>query len=326
MATKNVLVTGIGGNVGQGIIRNIKALPYAIKVIGCNVLDFSAGNYMCDAFYKVPYAVDDAYISTIVGIVKQENIDLIIPSTDYEVYQLAANKAVIPCSIAVSNVEASRIYLDKYETWLHHKKHNIEFAESIKPSVYNKNFKECIVKPKKGRGSRGLHFNPADFSCFSDDEYMVQELHRGDEITTAFYVTQKKKLHGFVTMSRTLQNGTTNFCKVISDHDSLIAPILEKMIQHSEIIGSANLQSIATEDGRVIPFEVNCRISGTNSIRSNFGFKDVQYTLQEFLYNEAPDIPIVTPGIAVRVLLDVIYPDQRDVESLKDNSAKHYIF
>ena len=81
------------------------------------------------------------------------------------------------------------------------------------------------------------------------------------------------------------------------------------MTAHGEIRGSANIQSIVTQEGLIVPFEVNCRISGTNSIRSNFGFKDVKYTVQEYLYNITPDTPYLKYGIASRILMDVIYPD-----------------
>lgn len=326
MVTKNVLVTGIGGNVGQGIIRNIRSLPYNIRITGSNTLGFSSGNYLCDSFYKVPFGNDKNYISEIIFIVIKENIDLIIPSTDFEAFYLSDNLSKIPCKIAVSDIEATKIYLDKYESWLHHHKYNIPFAVSFEPSAYKNQFKQCIVKPKKGRGSKGIHINPKEFSVFNDKEYMVQEFQFGEEITTAFYVTRPKKLHGLITMIRTLDKGATSLCKVSTKYDHIVLPILEKMINHAPISGSINLQSIATDKGDVIPFEINCRISGTNSIRSNFGFKDVKYTLQEFLYNQEPDKPVVKPGVAVRTMLDIIYPDQVDYEGLNDNSFKHYIF
>ncbi|MFL5763739.1 MAG: hypothetical protein ACJ77K_07325 [Bacteroidia bacterium] len=326
MASKKVLVTGIGGNVGQGIIRNIRSLPYDIKVTGTNITAFSSGNYLCDSFYVVPYAYDEKYISSIREIVEKEQIDLVIPSTDYEVFYLARHIAEIGCEVAVSKEEAAGIYLDKYESWLHHQKHNIPFARSFEPSSYKGEFSQYIVKPKKGRGSRGIHISPSDLSKFTDEEYMVQELHKGEEITTAFYVTRAGKLHGAITLVRSLENGATSLCKVSTQYDQAVLPILEKMIAHSPIIGSANLQSIATASGEIVPFEINCRISGTNSIRSNFGFKDVQYTLQEFLYNEQPDAPKITAGVAVRALLDIIYPGQTDYDTLKDNSFKHYTF
>lgn len=326
MDRKKVLVTGIGGNVGQGIVRNIRDCAYDIDIIGCNITDFSAGNHLCDRFYKVPYAYDESYVSVINEIVLSESIDLVIPSTDYEVYYLAKNKDKINATIATSGVEASEIYLDKYLTYLHHSKNGIPFAKACLPSEYKGEFKHFIAKPRKGRGSRGLHINPADISQFSDDEYMIQEMHAGNEITTAFYVDKERNLHGAITLLRYLENGATSQCKVLFEHDAAIALILKDMIASTTLMGAANLQSIVTESGEIFPFEVNCRISGTNSIRSNFGFKDVKYTLQEYLYNEQPDQPAITSGVAVRVLMDVIYPGKDNFEDCKDRSSKFYIY
>ena len=56
MVEKTVLVTGIGGNVGQGILRNIIDLNYNIKLIGCDITSFNAGNHLCDKTFKVPYS------------------------------------------------------------------------------------------------------------------------------------------------------------------------------------------------------------------------------------------------------------------------------
>lgn len=326
MDEKRVLVSGIGGNVGQGIIRNIKATSYNIKIIGINVEDFSAGNHLCDVFYKVPYAYDSNYISKIKSIVENEKIDLIIPSTDYEVYHLSLNRNEIPCEIAVSSANTTSNYLDKYNTFLHHKKHNIPFGKSYLPSTYNNEFSDCILKPRKGRGSRGLQINPKNFTHFSDQEYMVQELHKGKEITTAFYVDKENDLHGFITLERQLENGTTTHCKVVTDYNEILAPILKKIIKSGEIYGSANLQSIVDKNGVITPFEINCRISGTNSIRANFGFEDVKYTLQEYLYHQKPDVPNIKKGVATRILMDVIYQDQEDFTNLKNANVKHFIY
>lgn len=326
MIQKTVLVTGIGGNVGQGIIRNILNTKFAIKIVGTNITEFSAGNHLCDAFYKTSYAWEDKYIGEIIDIVNKEKIDLIIASTDFEIYYLAGNKDKIKCKIAASDPHILGIYLDKYETYLHHKKHNIPFAESVEPSKYKNTFKHIIAKPKKGRGSRGLHFNPTDVSIFSDEEYMIQELHNGIEITTAFYITQQQSLLGHITFERGLVNGATNECRVVFDYDRKMEEIINKMVGVPGIKGSANIQSIVTDNGDIIPFEINCRISGTNSIRSQFGFEDVKYTLQEFLYDEVPSKPVITKGAAVRILMDVIYRGENDFSKLKTNSSDHFIF
>ena len=83
MEEKVVLVTGIGGNVGQGVIRNIKSLNFNIKIIGTDISSFTAGNHLCDKTYTVPYSYSDNYIPTIQSIVNTEKVDLVIPTTDY---------------------------------------------------------------------------------------------------------------------------------------------------------------------------------------------------------------------------------------------------
>jgi carbamoyl-phosphate synthase large subunit len=312
MESKTVLVTGIGGNVGQGIIRNIIDLKYPIKIVGTNISDFSAGNHLVDVFYKVPFGYEDSFIPTIKKIVKDEIVDLIIPSTDFESYFLSLHATEFLCKIAVSGQEATSIYLDKYLTWQMHNKFKIPFAESILPSQYNDNFKVAIAKPRKGRGSKGIIkyiSKPGDIKALND-EYMIQQMYEGKEITTAVYVRYSdKKLHGLISMERSLENGATTYCKVIKDFDEQITVIAEKMISSIDIVGAFNIQSIVTESGEIYPFEVNCRISGTNSIRNNFGFKDVKYSLQELLYNEFPDKIVITNGFAYRFLSDVIYSD-----------------
>lgn len=155
---------------------------------------------------------------------------------------------------------------------------------------------------------------------------MVQELVTGKEITTAFYVSKEKALHGFITLERKLENGATNECFVNRIYDEQLQNILEKMISCNNFIGSANLQSMVRDNGEIVPFEVNCRISGTNSIRSNFGFEDVKYTLEEHLYHISPSEPNITNGSAIRIMMDIIYPHNSNISELKDNSSQHYIF
>lgn len=326
MAQKKVLVTGIGGNVGQGIMRNISASDYDIFIVGTNVTTFSAGNHLCDAFYVVPYAYEEDYIRIIQRVVEKEDIDLIIPATDYEVYHLSKNRANISCPIAASEAEATAIYLDKYTTFLHHQEHQIPFAKAILPSQYQGEWEHFILKPRQGRGSRKLQINPTNWVGFSDEEYLIQDLIKGKEITCAFYVSQKNRLHGLIAFERELENGATSKCTVVDEYNGPLKVIIEKMIANTTLRGSINLQAMVTATGEIIPFEVNCRISGTNSIRSNFGFKDIEYTLQEYLYDEPLEYVSITKGAAVRIMMDVIYREETDFEKLSDNSAAFYLF
>ena len=201
MDAKTVLVTGIGGNVGQGILRNINSLQWPIRIIGCNVSDFSSGNYLCDASYKVPYAFEEHYISEINKIVGKENVDLIIPSTDYEVYYLSLKSKLLKAKIVASDPEIAKIFLDKYLTFQCFEKNTIPFAKSWLPKDFDFSCSAYIAKPREGRGSRGIMLNPENPKELNDD-YIIQTLHKGIDITTAIYVNKKGKLHGLFSMER----------------------------------------------------------------------------------------------------------------------------
>jgi carbamoyl-phosphate synthase large subunit len=325
MSKYNVLVTGIGGNVGQGILRNLQSTGFNLRLIGCNISRLSAGNHFCDAVYEVPFAYDADYISRMSEICQKEQIHMIIPSTDYEVYYLSLAKKQFNALIPVSEPETNIYFLDKYKTWQLFCTHNIPFAESFLPSEYDNRFADFILKPREGRGSRGIHVNPKEWKNFSD-EYMIQKLHKGKEITTAFYVNRFGKLHGLITFERELQSGATAFCEVCSLYDDKLLEIIEKIMNILPVKGSCNIQAIVDEKtGNIVPFEINGRISGTNSIRSQFGFKDVQYYAEEYLFDKMPEPVQVQKGCAVRILTDVIFPDI-SLNELKNKHNEHYLF
>jgi carbamoyl-phosphate synthase large subunit len=305
---KCILVTGIGGNVGQGIIRIINGCYNDIKVIGTNISDFSAGNHLVDVFYKVPFSYEDNYIEEIKQIVLHEGVDLIIPSTDFEAYYLTMSRHEINCKIASPEFEATKIYLDKYLTYQIHTKYGLPFAESCLPSEFYGQFDPAIAKPRTGRGSRGIIKYIKSANGLSDEEYIIQKLYIGVEVTTAIYVSYiSKMLCGLITMERTLENGATTYCKVVNSYNDKITEIVQRMLKVVDFKGSFNVQSIVSVDNEIHPFEINCRISGTNSIRHHFGFKDVKYTIDELLYSKVPETISISEGVAYRYLADVIY-------------------
>ena len=309
MENKTILVTGIGGNVGQGILRNLVSSPYKLKLIGCNTSKYSAGNHLVDEFYQVPSGNSFDYLEVINYIVEKNKIDLIIPSTDIETAVLANAKDQFNCKIASSGPKSSNLYLDKYLSYIHHEKFGIPFAKSILPSNFHTISFKNIAKPRQGRGSRGIYLNVTDAKELKNDEYVIQEFLEGKEITTAAYISYLSgEFVGSITMERTLENGATTYCKVIKDFDDQIQLILTNMAKYSDLTGAFNVQSIVCNN-KIIPFEVNCRISGTNSIRSHFGFQDVLYTIEELLFEKKISKPDIKTGTAFRFLADVIYPN-----------------
>jgi carbamoyl-phosphate synthase large subunit len=321
MHQKTVLVTGIGGNVGQGILRVISSLGWNIKLIGIDINTFNSGIHLCHKTYTVPYAMHNDYIPKIKEIIEIEKIDLIIPSTDYEVFYLSKNEKVLETKIVVSNHEISKIFLDKYLTYKYMVNNDIQFAKSWLPSEYDFSLKNIIAKPREGRGSRGILLNPENITTLSES-YIIQPYLEGIEITSAVYINKEKEVHGVFSMERELTNGTTTKSKVTFTYDNQIRSIAEKLNQTGGIVGSFNIQSIVLDTSEVIPFEINCRLSGTSSIRHNLGFQDVKYTLQEYLLDNKPDLPEPKLGVSTRILMDVIYSGSQEYHQVSLDNAQ----
>jgi carbamoyl-phosphate synthase large subunit len=319
----SVLVTGVGGNVGQGIVRNIRASFPDLRIVTTDIGTLTAAHHFCDAFYQVPYCYEESFKTRILEICHSEKIDIIIPATDYEAYHLGLLSSELPPVIASSS-EVTSICLDKLKTFECFKESNIPFAKSCLPKDYQEQWKNVIVKPREGRGSRGIHINPNNVQQF-DDSYTVQPLLEGDEITSAFYVTKKGDVYGPVTFRRELSNGMTERCETTNDYDDQLHPLIQKMVEEFPFRGPVNIQGIVEPGKSLIPFEINCRYSGTNSIRTQFGFEDIKYGLQEYLFNEEPKKPQITQGSAIRVFMDVIYPNQK-LSDLKPGADNSYIF
>jgi carbamoyl-phosphate synthase large subunit len=323
VAAPSVLVTGIGGNVGQGVLRVLRSLPQPLRLVGTNVVRLSGGNHLCDAVHEVPWAWNDGYVDALVAVCREEEVQLVIPTTDHETVALARERLRLP-TVAASPLESCEVFIDKLQTARRFEAAGIPFAASVLPSAYEGQFGACVVKPRCGRGSRGVvidHPDPASLG----DEFLVQERLVGLELTTALYVTRTGELHGHVSMVRELRDGATMACTVTADHDAAVHRIVELMCRTFEIRGSCNVQSVVDDDGRVVPFEVNCRISGTSSIRHHFGFRDVEYTVAEYLDGHEPAPVTRGRGSAVRLLMDVIYPDLEWTDGA-DIGTPHLLF
>ncbi len=323
MEAKTILVTGIGGNVGQGVLRNIKDAFPKYKRIGTDIEAFTAGNFLCQKVIPVPYAYEESYIESIKRIILEEKIDLIIPTTDFEVYYLSKTRKELDCPIACISFEKAEVFLDKYKTYEYFQLHDLVFAESKEISDFGGEWDEFIIKPKKGRGSRGVHISPDNWNIF-DANYMVQPLLKGKEYTTTVYVNKNKKIHAIITMQRELQNGTTVQAKVVEDHQEELNKLAQSIVDTGGIMGSFNIQSIY--HNKIIPFEINGRISGTNSIRHALGFQDVVWTIQEYLLQQELKKPVISKGIATRILLDTIYVNAEDESQIINTQYPYQLY
>jgi len=155
-----VLVTGAGGACGIGTIQSLQS-ETTHQVVGVDMDPTAVGIQFADDGMEVPAATDASWPEAIAKIVDECDIDVVVPTVDEELAVLPSLSRELPDDIGIvaPDQEVIDLAMDKYqtmrrlsaaghpvpETWL-----ATEHA-TINPSAF-----PLIVKPRGGRGSRGV--------------------------------------------------------------------------------------------------------------------------------------------------------------------------
>lgn len=292
----NVLVTAVGGIVGEGIVKSLKfanmdeSSPVKYKIIGVDMNDQAAGLYRCDTGKLIPPASSADYLESISQIVRENDIHAVYVGSDIELVKLARAKPELESNsnaIVISNpldvIDTAR---DKWETFQFLEKNNLPRAMSCLPEDKDK-FTErygfpLVVKPREGYGS--LYF----YIVHSSDEMqyaldvirrygwrpVIQEYLNGTNQEFTSGVTIDKD-GSYVMSSISLQkfpkSGQTY--KAFVDSFDPIRKSAKEVALRLGVRNAVNIQ--AKFDGNEAKvFEINPRFSATVPIRAIAGINE----------------------------------------------------
>ena len=112
--SESVLVTGVGGGVGQSIIKALGGS--GLVMVGVDADGLASGLQAVPVAYRVPRADDPAFVPTLVDLCRHEHCTLIFPGLDPELPVLAARFTEADVTVVVSDPKVIRIGDDKLET------------------------------------------------------------------------------------------------------------------------------------------------------------------------------------------------------------------
>ena len=147
MDEKRILVTGIGGNVAQGVLRIIKNSFPDIYLVGCDINKLNPGSHLCNQSFKVPFSTNKNYIPEINRIISDLNISLVIPTTDLECLILSKNN--IECPVLVSEYNLCKIFFDKFSTFKEFKRRISHLPTLFSQVNLNQNSKILSLSQEK---------------------------------------------------------------------------------------------------------------------------------------------------------------------------------
>ena len=167
----NILVTGVGGIVGQGIIKCLNmanaddSSSVRYGIIGANASPFAAGLYMVKKGVIIPKVDDDEYITALIDVIKRNKVTAVFVGTDPELVIISKNKKFIEeetsAKVLVNPLNVIDITRDKWKTFRFLEESGFPCAESAIPE-YLASFLDghefpLVVKPREAYGSLQFH-------------------------------------------------------------------------------------------------------------------------------------------------------------------------
>ncbi len=240
------------------------------NVVACDLSNTAPAIYHADKNYLVSRISDDNYIPEIVDICKKEDIHLIVPTIDTELYKLAEFREYIESNtnakVLVSDMSVVKICRDKYNTQAFFEENGFGMPRLIDEEVIkNKDYKfPLFIKPLNGSSSINTFKvnNEKELEFFLEyvPEPIVQDFMEGEEYTIDAFVDFEHNPITIVPRQRLATRGG-EVLKGLVKKDREIIETIKNVIKVLKPIGHITLQCMKTNEG--IKFiEINPRFGG----------------------------------------------------------------
>jgi carbamoyl-phosphate synthase large subunit len=316
----NILVTGVGAIIGQGIVEALRASEVADCVIGLDRSPHTVGTQLCDRFIsKPPFAEDTVeYLDFWRELLVSQRIDLVLPGIESDVLFLDRHRDALGqlSALAINTSRMMSGCCNKLTTYFELSSLDVARIPTLLASATTD--LAClgpgpyVLKPCMGNGSRGIHIveTHTDYlqavSGCGETPYIVQP-YLGDpdhEYTaSAFGLGNGHSLSPIVFRRLLSTAGYTSYVEVQPCPD--IASAIETLSWHFQPVGPTNYQ-FRLHEGRFYLLEINPRFSSSTSLKAAFGYNEAKMCIQYFLQRETPSAPEILNGRAWRKISDVI--------------------
>jgi carbamoyl-phosphate synthase large subunit len=247
------------------------------------------GRFLCDTFHVVPPGSDPGYADAILGLVEQEDVDVVLPQSSFDLQALSEVRERFPVPVLVSGPDTVHRSNDKAETYAFLQRigvPTVEFrrvagARQVEAAARALGYPERSVcfKPVFSSGSRGfrvldptvdrahqlLHERPGSVSMRLEEalellpeeggtELLVMELATGGERTIDGIADGERVVLGHPKTREAMRAGLAMYFVTLAD-DELMA-MADKIVRELAIEWFFNIQLVGD---RVI--EINPRIS-----------------------------------------------------------------
>ncbi|MDB5162028.1 MAG: hypothetical protein JWM52_536 [Candidatus Saccharibacteria bacterium] len=321
-----IAVTGVGGGVGQSIIKSLQGTDYAVVALDSEVL--ATGLYTSSTSYIIPYSSSPNYIDELLTICEKEGCRFLFPGLDAELPILTANTArfsAIGTTVIISSSDVVEIGNNKMVTYTELSKHGLNVPLTLDMAVTDKSainlaYPYILKQREGGARSQNLYLikTAEELDALINGgldikDFIAQEYIEGDEYTCGS-INLDDECKGIIVMRRVLRDGDTYKCFSVKDES--IENEVRKAMNAIKPFGACNVQ-LRVRDGRVYIFEINARCSGTTAARTLCGFNEPKMILDYLVSGIEPSYEIVEQSI-LRYWKELVVTNE-EIDTLKNS-------
>jgi len=282
----NILITSVGGDIGGNIVKILKEQDlFKCSLIGIDIKEHVFPEIDLNYFHQVSRVDNPTYITELKNIILKYKIDIIIPSSEFDILYLHENIVFfhdLNVKLLINNQDIVHTFLNKYITAKILDNLNICTPKTYTLDEYNNDLPfPLIIKASSSTTSKMIEkvntneeLIAVQATILDKEKFIVQEYigTETEEYTTTIYYDEN--ITKVITFKRLLDGDKTGYAEIIN------APILDEyaltIAKKFVLSGSINIQSRKFNNNFYI-FEINPRISSTVYIRNHFNFQDLMW-------------------------------------------------
>ncbi len=223
-----------------------------------------------DRCHPIPMANSGHFVSGVSRLCAAQGIDVVIPGVDEELPRIPE---VVACTEGLDALLPDASYvtrmLDKLTMAEALKAAGLPVPDTATAARGRTGGFPCIVKPRHGRGSRGVQvLQRAEqvaayvlLSGLDPEQIILQDLQEGQEYTVLMAADRQGRLRGVVPVKVDVKRGIT--VRAETEHNADVIKGCQAIHEALPTMGCYNIQLILTGDGQMMPFEINPRVSTT---------------------------------------------------------------
>ncbi len=276
---KKILITGSRAPVGLHLARLLNDLDHSIYTAESISRHLSKKSNAIEKNFLIPKPNDDyeGFISSLIKIIDEYNIDLIIPTSE-ETFHIAKSKSKLEkyCTVFTDDISKLEMLHNKWKFIQEFKKQGFLVPETWFFSSYKElsvfvnqlddNYK-FVLKPVYSRFASNTHIlrkkdGLPSIEISDKKTWVLQEFIEGIQYCT-YSIVHKGKIVAYTAYPTLYTAGLGANIYFKYEENQAIFNIADKFIKEIDFTGQISFDFIQTKDGKIYPLECNPRaISG----------------------------------------------------------------